>query len=692
MAWWEKIPLRIIEITNPFNICEIPLEKQVEIIKKLGGNVCHFHCMELKRAEDDSGLDDYGFYFETRHSKKKNPDILKEFVKIAHKNNIRVIVYFNVHWYKKEFAKRTNWGQIREDGSLTDNVYSTGSSLCINSGYRNWVFEIVEDLCKYEIDGIFYDGPIFFSNTCYCESCKKLFKEKIGEELPKKSDFENPLWKKLIDFQVESLGRFLKETDEIIKSKSPEILFYMNGNANWPYWPTGRNNREIIKYTDILGAEGGFIYGDLNLTTIYKPGITAKLLNSQSNGKPVVVFDCAGHKPWSLYLLPDKEVKILMYETISNGANVWMAIFPEDVKEKSVIGGIREINEKIKKREDIFVKTESLSNVALLYPSISSNFYRGSTVPLTDFTKEIKAQKIGDIYEEFCGFYEILVRNKIQFDVIDEENLNDLSKYEILILPNVSCLPEEKIEYIKNFVKNGGNLISSLETSLYDGEGKKLDEFQLSDVFGINFNGRIFVLDMWDYIYPAKQKNLLKGITKKFLPSTEYGIETKIKEGSSFIYFYEKLKGCYDGIPEVSNLPFLILNKYGKGNSIYIAGNFGGTYYKYRFPEYRLLIKNICEKFSKKLIEIEEEWVEAILRKKNNEIYLHLINLTTGLKRPITYIKKIENLRIDVFFKFKSAKAIFLNKKIKTEKHRNFTTLTLPDLYEYEVICFGKTI
>ena len=690
MAWWEKIPLRIVEITNPFDINEIPIEKQVEIIKKLGGNVCHFHCMELKRAEDDSGLDEYGFYFETRHSKIKHPDILKDFVKIAHKNNIRVIVYFNVHWYKKEFAKRTNWGQIREDGNLIDTDYSTGSSLCINSGYRNWVFEIVEDLCKYEIDGIFYDGPIFFSNTCYCESCKKLFKEKTGEELPKKSDFENPLWGKLIDFQVESLGRFLKETDEIIKSKSPEILFYMNGNANWPYWPTGRNNRKIIKYTDILGAEGGFIYGDLNLTPVYKPGTTAKLLNSQSNGKPVVVFDCAGHKPWSLYPLPDKEIKILMYETIANGGNVWMAIFPEDVKEKSVINGIKEINERVRKNKDIFISTQSLSNVALLYPLLSSNFYRGSSVLLTDFTKEIKAQKIGDIYEEFTGFYEILSRNKIQFDVIDEENLNDLSKYEILILPNVSCLPEEKIENIKNFVKNGGNLVSTFETSLYDGTGKKLEEFQLSELFGVSFNGKIFALDMWDYIYPVNQKDVLKGITKKFLPSVEYGTETKIKTGEPLIYFYEKLKGQYDGIPEVSDFPLVVLNRYGKGYSLYIAGNFGGTYYKYRFPEYRLLIDNVCKKLSKKLIEVNEEWVEVTLREKENKIFLHLINLTTGLKRPITYIKSIEKLRINVFLRFRSAYTVFSNKKIAIEKHKNFTTLILSDFDEYEVICLEK--
>ncbi|MCM8818220.1 MAG: beta-galactosidase trimerization domain-containing protein [Candidatus Omnitrophica bacterium] len=690
MKWWENMPLRIVEITNAFDIENPPIEKQVEIIKKLGGNACHFHCMKFTKEKDDSGLDDYGFYFETRHSKKKNPDILKSFVKLAHKNKIKVIVYFNVHWYKKEFAKRTGWGQIREDGSLIDNVYTTGSSLCINSPYRNLVFEIIEDLCKYEIDGIFYDGPIFFSNTCYCETCKKLFKERYGQDIPNKSDFENPLWKKLIEFQVESLGRFLKETDEIIKSKNSEILFYMNGNANWPFWPTGRNNREIIKYTDILGAEGGFIYNDLNLTPIYKPGITAKLLNSQSDGKPVVIFDCAGHKPWSWYLLPDKEVKILMYETIANGGNVWIAIFPEDIKEKSVVKGISEINKKIKQNENIFLKTKSISNVALVYPSISANFYKGSTVPLTDFTKEMKREKIGDIYEEFNGFYEILVRNKVQFDIIDEENLKDLSKYEILILPNASCLSKENIGLIKKYVEDGGTLISTFETSLYDENGRKLENFALSEIFGVDFKGEIFGPNNWDYIFPVSDSQFTKGISKKYLPSSEYGIKTENKNGNVFIYFYEKLKGCYDSVPSISDMPFAVFNKYGKGKSIYIGGTFGATYYKFRFPEYKILIKNIVERHSKKLVDVNEEWVEVILRKKEDEIFVNLINLTTGLKRPITYIKEIENLKIDLFLEFKSARAIFSKEKIKIEKSKNCSSLILPILKEYEIISLKK--
>lgn len=688
MGWWRKEPLRIVEITNATDVMNPPLEKRVEIIKRLGGNVCHFICMRLAAVDGDSGLDDNELYFETRRANKKNPDLLKDFVRLAHRSGIRVVVYFNVHWYRKKFARRTGWGQIREDGSLIDNVYTTGSSLCINSGWRDWVFDVVEDLCRYDIDGIFYDGPIFFADTCYCESCRRLFKEEYGEEIPKKSNYSDPLWLKLIEFQVASLGRFLKETNEIIKSKSSEILFYMNGNANWPYWPTGRDNREIIKYTDILGAEGGFIYGDLNTVPFYKPGVTAKLLNSQAAGKPVVVFDCAGHKSWSWYLLPEKEVKLLMSETISNGGNVWISIFPEDIRDENVIGGIAQINNRILENKDIFYGTESIANVALLYPMISANIYRGSTVPLTDFTAEMEREKVGDIYEEFNGFYEILLRNKIQFDVIDEENLRDLSRYEVLILPNAACLSSEHVELIRQFVRNGGTLIASFESSLYDERGRKLSNFGLSDLFGVDCGQEILNLERWNYIYPDLGSGLLDGIVKKYLPSTEYGLKTEPKTGNVFIYFYEKLRGRLDRDPSMSEIPFAVFNSYGEGVAIYFSGTFGSTYYRYRFPEYSLILKNLLGRFSRKLIDLEEEWVEVVLRSKENKILIHLINLITGPKRPFTYIKRLEDLKIRLFVPhISSARSVFLREHLNFEKKEDFYEITLPVLNEYDLVC-----
>jgi len=688
MHWWEKEPLRIVEFSSSSfcseEISRSALSKEAETVRKLGGNAQHFQCVG-----SSAGWDDKRFFFETRVAKVKNPDRLKAYLPLAHKRGIRVIVYFNCHWYNKEFGKEhPNWLQIKEDGKPVDNLYGTGTRFCINNPhFRQWVFQILRDLLKYEIDGIFYDGAGFGVSTCYCPECKRLFRERTGEEIPPKSDHQHPLWKDLIDFQAESRAKFYSDSNAIIKDVNSEILFYVNANGNWPTWTNGRDNHKIIKHVDILGAEGGFIYGDLNQTSIYKPGIIAKLLSQQSKGKPVIVFDCAGHKPWSWYSLPETEVALLLAETLAGGANYWVALSPDDCGAKAV----KEYNQFIKKNPDTFFKTESLARIALLWPSASANFYTGSSIPLTDLTEKRPAEGIGDISQEFSGFYEGLARAQVPFDIIEQENLKDLSNYQLLVLPNVACLSQEAIKGLRDFVKKGGNLVASFETSLYNETGKRKNNFQLSKLFGVDFNKELFGPMNWDYIAPVAKNNppLLNNITGKYLPAPSYGIKVEPTTGKPYLYFRERLKGRYDGIPEVSSQPFLVLNRFGKGKALYLAGTFGLDLANFRFPEYLGLVKNFSSQLSQVPVRIEKApWIEVSLRKKKNKVFLHLINQASGLKRPLTHIAPLTNLRIGLFgMKVKEGYALRTNKKLKLKRSGKETSLILPYLKDYEVIC-----
>ncbi|HIE44396.1 MAG TPA: hypothetical protein EYP78_06355, partial [Candidatus Omnitrophica bacterium] len=645
MSWWEKEPLRIFEIAEAFvDLGTKDAIRTAEDIDKVGANAQHMHCMMQA-----GGLDDRKLFFDTSIAKAVKRDYLKEYLPEAHQRGIKVIVYFNVHWYTKEFGKEhPDWLQIKEDSHPIDDVYTTGTSFCVNSRWREWVFQIIRDLGKYDIDGIFFDGPIFFADTCYCQCCQDLFQNKYNYPLPLKSKRANSCWKDLIEFQSDSIARFLKDSRQILREVCPSALLYMNGNSYWPSWPTGRDNRKIIPHTDMLGAEGGFLHGDLSLTPIYKPGITAKLLEIQSQGKPTVIFDCAGHKPWSFYLLPEAEISLLYTQTIANGANVWLSVLPDDLGQVQM-EVVKRYNSFIKRNADVYLGTKSIARIGLLWPSRSANFYSGSSVPLTDFTTEMKPEGIGDVSHEFNGFYEALARGHLPFDVIDEEQLDIegsrlKTSYDLIILPNAACLSKEDTESIERFVESGGNIIATFETSLYDKYGKRLPDFQLSRVLGIHFADQIFGPMDWDYIAGKTSEDnnfgLLDGITKKYIPAPHYGIKVDILGAEKIISYYERLKGCYDGIPALSNNPFLLVNTCGKGKALYLAGTFGETLYKFRFPEYYQLVCNIGNLLTQRLIKLENapSSLEVTLRKKENKLFIHLINFTSEMKRPIERI------------------------------------------------------
>lgn len=690
MRWWEKQPLRIVEIVDCFDLQRLSPEVLAKTVKKMGGNVQHFHCMELSKKESGSGLDDGSLHFKTSVASKQNPDRLAQYLPYAKKYGIRVVVYFNVHWYTPDFGKKhPDWIQIKEDGSQIMNVYGTGTSFCINSPYREWVFQILRDLCKYDIDGIFYDGPIFFSNTCYCEYCKALFHEKTGENPPSKSNRNHSLWKEFIEFQAESMERFLEESNKIIKRVNPEILFYMNGNSNWPYWTTGRDNHRIIKHTDILGAEGGFLYGNLNQTPVFKPGLTGKLISSQADGKPTVVFDCAGHKPWSWYLLPEKEISILLYETCFSGSNYWIAVFPDDINQPEM-KTISEFGDFIRKNPDPFHNTQSMSNIALCWSTKSAEMYTGSSVPLTDFTAQINGKEIGDLHAEFNGFYKALSKSHVPFDVIDDYEFDLLKKYNLVIFPNSACLSNDDCEKIREFVKQGGNIVASFETSLYDENGKQRENFGLSDVFGLNFTGKIIGPMEYDYVSFASTKKIeyLKGIKKKFFPAPEYGIFVEVRSAKPIIFFCKKLIGRYDGVPEISDIPMMTVNRYGKGNCIYLAGTYGATVDNFGFFEYLAIVRNFCNCLAQNYVVVENDKnIEIFLRKKENKAFLYMINLTCGLERPINSIEPLQNTKIILKgLNVSSCKTLKEGKSLDLIRKKGKVELLLPSLCDFEII------
>lgn len=685
--WWEKEPLRIVELEEGYAFAE-----KAEILNDLGANMEH-----LSTFTDTSPGTSFLFNHNLFTGKEVNFDSLKDYLYEAHKKNIKVVIYYNVHAIASSYAHRhPEWQQIQDNSEPKEKVYGTDSSFCINSPWRKEVFSTLSKLATYGIDGVFFDGPIFFSNTCYCESCKKLFREKYNKEIGPKTKLSSIRtgadWKDLIEFQSDSIVRFLKDSNAILKKANPQLLFYMNSSTLGATWPTGRENRKIIKESDILGAEGGFLYGALS-EPVYKPGAVARLLETQAGGKPTVIFNAAKQGPWARSTLAPGEISILYSQTITHQANVWLAVCDEPRLHKEEMGIIRKYNRFISKNPDPFFQTASVARVALLWPQRSSNFYKGSSVPLTDFTKAMSAERGGNLSEEFYGFYDGLSRNHIPFDVIDEISLeNGLDKYDLIIFPNVPCFTKEEADIVRDYVNKGGNIIATFETSLYDVYGEKLNNFQLKDVLGIANTGDVFGPLRYDYIFLNDAKHFsFASIHQNFTYAPTYGLKLKTHEKAKTpVVFCKPLEGSYAGRPEATDLPFIIENNFGKGRSVYMAGTFGGSLDKFHFPEYYQLVLNLVAGLSRPVIKIDNapSSVEVNIRRKGNTVFIYLINFTSAMVRPIQKIFPCTNIKIELLIerKVKNIKALWSVKDLDFEQKASSASFTLPVLEEYEVL------
>ncbi|MEK3914122.1 beta-galactosidase trimerization domain-containing protein [Paenibacillus sp. FSL H7-0331] len=89
--------------------------------------------------------------------------------------------------------------------------------------------------------------------------------------------------------------------------------------------------------------------------------------------------------------------------------------------------------------------------------------------------------------DAFRGMYYAMLRNRIPFDLVHVGRMEEevLSRYKVLILPNIGALSDDEAENVRKFVQRGGSVISTYETGVYDEWGQQRTVGVLDDLLGI---------------------------------------------------------------------------------------------------------------------------------------------------------------------------------------------------------------
>ena len=683
--WWADEPLRIIDLTTSLDQID-STDPAASAARKasLGFNAEHLEIMRMP-----AGLDDQGFYFHSKVAGRTNLDYLRTYLPEAKKRGIRVFIYFNVHWYTVRFAEaHPEWRQVRENGKPLDGVYNTGANFCVNSPWREWCFQVLRDLAAYPIDGIFYDGPIFHPDTCYCRYCRDKFRRTRGGDLPSKRERRGARFKELVDFQAASLADFLHDSRQVLKSLNPQIAFYMNGGVRGGNWATGRLNRVLVPEQDLLGSEGGFIYGDLTRMPMWKPGLTARLLETQSAGKPRVIFSAAAHKPWTFAILPAPELRLLYADSIANGASVWFGVTPFEIAQPEM-EALRDMNAYLARAGEYYKDTRSQARVAVVWSDATANFYPGTGAQLIDAYK-LPSAEVGNLDAEFSGLTDGLLRAHVPFDVVDDTTLErePLDRWSLLVLPNVACMSDGAASRIREFVRRGGKVIATFETSAYDETGIRRSNLALADLFGVRDTAKVMGPRRFDFMKPSGKDAALDGITREFIPSPAWYLKVESHGGTALLRYTKALKGPYDGVPELSDDPALTTHPFGKGSAMLFTGELGATIQNFHTPELLRVIANIGQPFRPVELENAPGSVEVVVRAQGDgRTLVHLVNFTGDMTRPIRSIVPLSNLKIRIHTPATRAYTLVRQQELPIKNGE----IILPRIDEYEVVVFGQT-
>jgi hypothetical protein len=406
-----------------------------------------------------------------------------------------------------------------------------------------------------------------------------------------------------------------------------------------------------------------------------------------------VIFSAAGQKPWAFSVLPAPELRLLYAGTIANAAGVWFGMAPAEFAQPEM-QALAEMNRFLDEHKQYYEGTRSEAAAAVAWSDTTANFYQGSDAILMDAQHIAAQSRVGDLEAAFSGITDAVWRTRTPFDVLDDTSLeqDSLDRYQAIFLPNVACMSEKTARRLREYVRRGGNLFATFETSLYDETGVRRADFALADVFGAHATHEIAGPMRWDYMRPQSAGPLMRGLQNEFLPATIFHVRTHLKGGQTLIQFAKPLGGRYDGIPAPSEDPALLVHQFGKGQAVYSPGDLGATIQEFHLPEHYRIVSNAIERLAPSAVRIENAAgsVEVVLRsqQEGSRLLLHLINSTGEMTRPIQRVVTLEDVAVSLRTSrpVKRIHTLIEAADLKARQSPGGVRFRVPRLKEYEVV------
>jgi hypothetical protein len=646
MEWWNRI-LRIAEFSVPAWSDRV-VDEAVRTARDLGFDVQHLAPMETRGGE--RGV----LYFPSRTAETAPQDYLGPYLEAARRAGIRVIASINLTWFESAFAARhRDWMQHRSDGTLIGDVQGKGSCGCTNSpGFRGWALQLIRDLARQGVDGLFLDGPTFLPGGCWCAACRARFRDRVRKDLPARENWEDAAWKEFIEFRYESVTELVRDARAALRKIRPEAAFYVRGQGPEPGWPSGRDNRRLAPYQDLIAARAGRAGADAMGGGLWRRSLTARLLSAQAAGRPTALAVCGEDGGWEHTSPGPVETRLAYAQAIAHGASPWYGAAYETSGDASARAAA-EMNGFIKATARYLEGTTSVADIAVLWSARTTDYYR-ATVAVTEHgtvgERHTRKHRPGTHERAAAGWCDCLIRNHLQFDLLDEQDLEgSIERYRVLILPNVACISHNHASAITAWVESGGALVSTFETSSYTDWGVRRSTPALRDVLGVEPVGVVGPTEL-DYFDRAEDP-LFDAVTARLLPAPRYRciVNTVGECARAVTYYRERMPTRHHPLTPPSSHPAVVENQRGRGSSLHFTGTIDEAYLDHHAPDHGALMCARPRQATRACVAVQApSSVEIVVRQQRSRrrLLVHLINGTGEMCWPVNRVVEIERVSI----------------------------------------------
>lgn len=372
---------------------------------------------------------------------------------------------------------------------------------------------------------------------------------------------------------------------------------------------------------------------------------------------------------WKDSVQSGDEMRLWVADGMAQGLRPWFTKFNAKVIDRRWLPVVEEIYQWHYANESYLRNENSLARVGMVYSQQTASFYG--------------ADKARDLVENpALGFYQALIEACIPFEMVHDRLLDraHTAQFRTLILPNIAALSNLQCQQVREFVENGGSIVATYETSLYDEWGVLREDFGLASLFGASFAGRIQGPMLNSYL--SLQKDPATGALHPLLAGFEDA--TRIVNAANQVDVKPLREGAVSPlviVPSYPDLPMeavfappvtthdpgVFLGETGRGRVVYFPGDIDRTFWEVLDVDHAKLLRNAVVWATNETAPVSVEGrgvLDISVWEQINSMTVHLVNLTNPMmmKGPVREVFPVTNqrVRIQIAEKRRVAKAKLL--------------------------------
>jgi len=652
-------------------------------------------------------------------------DLFGELCHAAHEDGLVVFARMDSNRAHEEFYRaHPDWFAIDASGK----PYKAGDLYisCVNGPYyQEHIPAILKEISDmYHPEG-FTDNSwsgLGRESICYCENCKRSFFDKTGSNIPHVKNWDDPVYQKWIRWNYDRRLEIWDLNNRTTKSAGGANCIWagMNSGSISGQSRSFRDYKEICQRADIIMLDD---QARNDASGFQRNGYTGKMIHGLLGWDKLIPESMAmyqaGRPTFRVASKPEPEARMWMIEGAAGGIQPWwhmVAAYHEDRRMYKTAGPFFKW---YKSNEKFLINRTPVANVGVLWSQENTDFYgRDNATELVELP--------------WRGITEALRQARIPYLPVHADHVDrHADQLSLLILPNLAIMTDNQIASVRRFVKKGGNLIATGETSLYDEAGKMRSDYALADLFGAhkqNVSATKPVIQKLggtsyhtylrlspelraqmigphissEPIVTGHRHIILKGFEETdILPfgglleplRTDPGIEVLMTYIPQFPIYPPET--AWMRTPK-TDIPGLIINsRHQQSHIAFLPADIDRQFGLYNLPDHGNLLANLFRWAAKDAVPLTAEGAGSFdyhLYQQSDHLILHVVNLTNpaAWHQPMHEMipsgpQKIK-IKLPNNVKGRSLNLLVSNQKLSTRTTNGFTEFEIKSIMDHEVV------